>query len=312
MAYYTNDQIEEARSIDLLTYLQMYEPTELIHIRGDTYCTREHDSLKISNGKWYWWSRGFGASSALDYLIKVQGMKFIDAMKILTDGAKAPSFYTKMESDSRIVENKRLLLPERSGTTREITRYLTGRGIDRDLIEACIHREVLFESLPYHNCVFVGHDQKGIARYACYRSTNHLKMMGDVAGSDKRFSFRNSVSGSKLHVFESPIDMLSYMTVDKLQNRRWLAEPMISLGGVYMPNKDPAKRKLPVALQNILSDHPEVATIALHLDNDSAGKAAAWSIEGLLRDKYNVSYEPPLRGKDCNDYLMHIRRWMTN
>lgn len=174
MSYYTKEQIEWARSVDLLTYLQTYEPTELVHIRGDTYCSREHDSLKISNGKWYWWSRGFGASSALDYLIKVQGMKFTDAMKILTDGAKAPSFLSKMESDSGIVENKRLLLPERSETTREITRYLSGRGIDRNLIEACIHREVLFESLPYHNCVFIGHDEKGIVRYGCYRSTNDL------------------------------------------------------------------------------------------------------------------------------------------
>lgn len=74
MAYYTKEQIEQARQIDLLTYLQRYEPTELIHIRGDTYCTREHDSLKISNGKWYWWSRGFGGASALDYLMKVRGL----------------------------------------------------------------------------------------------------------------------------------------------------------------------------------------------------------------------------------------------
>ncbi len=51
MAYYTEEQIRQARSMDLLTYLQIYEPTELIHVRGNTYCTREHDSLKISNGK---------------------------------------------------------------------------------------------------------------------------------------------------------------------------------------------------------------------------------------------------------------------
>ena len=66
MPYYTEKQIEHARSIDLLTYLQTYEPTELIHVRGNTYCTREHDSLKISNGKWMWWSKGFGGNSALD------------------------------------------------------------------------------------------------------------------------------------------------------------------------------------------------------------------------------------------------------
>ena len=103
--YYSEKQIEKARAMDLLTYLQTYEPTELVHLRGNTYCTREHDSLKISNGKWMWWSRGFGGATALDYLIKVKGLSFTDAMKILTEGANAPSFYTKMKSDSRIVEN---------------------------------------------------------------------------------------------------------------------------------------------------------------------------------------------------------------
>ena len=83
----TEEQIRQARSIDLLTYLQTYEPTELVHVRGDTFCTREHDSLKISasKGKWMWWSRGFGGSSALDYLIKVKGFPFIQAMQILTE-----------------------------------------------------------------------------------------------------------------------------------------------------------------------------------------------------------------------------------
>ena len=85
MPYYTEEQILKARSIDLLTYLQTYEPTELVHVRGNTYCTRDHDSLKISNGKWMWWSRGFGGSSALDYLIKVKGLQFMDAMQILTN-----------------------------------------------------------------------------------------------------------------------------------------------------------------------------------------------------------------------------------
>ena len=61
--------IEQARQMDLLSYLQTYEPSNLQRVAGNVYCTREHDSLKISNGKWYWWSRGFGGVSALDYLI---------------------------------------------------------------------------------------------------------------------------------------------------------------------------------------------------------------------------------------------------
>ena len=306
MAFYKEEQIRQARSMDLLTYLQTYEPTELVHVGGNTYCIREHDSFKISNGKWYWWSRGFGGRSALDYLTKVKGLNFTDAMKILTDGAKAPS---KMESDSRIVENKRLLMPEKSETNDHIIRYLTGRGIDENLIDACIRRGVLYETELYHNCVFIGHDENGIARYGCYRSTNDMKMMGDLAGSDKRYSFRTNSEGNDLHVFESPIDLLSYMTLTNLKTGSWLAEPMLSLGGVYKPSDDPTKRRLPVALQNMLENHPEVTTVHLHLDNDTAGRAAACNIEDQLKNRYNVHLEFPPRGKDCNDYLMYMRKY---
>jgi hypothetical protein len=74
MAYVTPEQIEQAKQMDLLTYLQNFEPQELVQFSGDVYTTRTHDSLKISNGKWCWWSHGIGGRSALDYLIKVRGM----------------------------------------------------------------------------------------------------------------------------------------------------------------------------------------------------------------------------------------------
>ena len=77
--YYSKEEIEKAREIDLLTYLRLNEPENLVRLNGDAYCTRQHDSLKISNGKWMWWSRGFGGSSALDYLTKVKGVSFSDA-----------------------------------------------------------------------------------------------------------------------------------------------------------------------------------------------------------------------------------------
>lgn len=73
MPYVDPQTVEKAREMDLLTYLQNYEPNELVRLSDGTYCTRTHDSLKISNGKWMWWSRGFGGYSALDYLIKVKG-----------------------------------------------------------------------------------------------------------------------------------------------------------------------------------------------------------------------------------------------
>ena len=87
MGYVTPEQITQAKELDLLTYLQRFDPQELVHVSGSTYCTREHDSLKISNGKWNWFSRGIGGKTALDYLIKVQGFSFTQAVETLVGRA---------------------------------------------------------------------------------------------------------------------------------------------------------------------------------------------------------------------------------
>ena len=51
MPYIPPEVVAKAKEMDLLTYLKNYEPGELVHFGGNTYCTRIHDSLKISNGK---------------------------------------------------------------------------------------------------------------------------------------------------------------------------------------------------------------------------------------------------------------------
>ena len=48
--YVPPEAIEKARSVDLLTYLKTYEPYELVRCGNNVYCTKSHDSLKISNG----------------------------------------------------------------------------------------------------------------------------------------------------------------------------------------------------------------------------------------------------------------------
>ena len=309
MPYYTEEQIMKVRSIDLLTYLQTYEPTELVHVRGNTYCTREHDSLKISNGKWMWWSRGFGGNSALDYLIKVKGMPFMDAMKILLNedpmiNHSEDTRWNNPDSD----KERKLLLPERSKTNIEVIKYLSGRGIDRDVIHSCIDEGLLYESLPYHNCIFVGFNELGNAAYAFYRATTGERLMGEAAGSNKRYSFRIDCAGSTLHVFESAIDLLSYATIMKMRTGEWRAEPMLSLGGVYAPSSSNKQSKLPIALEKMMQNQAQINTIALHLDNDFAGRNAAAAIATKLEERYVIRDEPPPYGKDCNDYLQHMIR----
>ena len=130
--------------------------------------------------------------------------------------------------------------------------------------------------------------------------------MGEAAGSDKRSSFRIDRASSTIHVFESAIDLLSYATLMKMKTGNWRAETMVSLGGVYAPSPNKPMSKIPAALDNALQNHPEVKIIALHLDNDNAGRAAALSIIEQLKVRYEIRDEPPPVGKDCNDYLMHV------
>ncbi len=87
MPYIPPSVVQEIKWMDLLTYLKNYEPYELVHFSGNTYTTRTHDSLKISNGKWMWWSQRTGGRSALDYLIKVRGYSFLEAVELLAERA---------------------------------------------------------------------------------------------------------------------------------------------------------------------------------------------------------------------------------
>ena len=78
---------------------------------------------------------------------------------ILDTEGKNPSFFDRQRQNRPVIQTeKRLLLPKKSSSNDQIIRYLTGRGIDREVIEGCIREGLLYESLPYHNCIFVGYD----------------------------------------------------------------------------------------------------------------------------------------------------------
>ena len=301
MPFIPPETIERARQMDLLTYLQTFEPDELVHIGGNHYCTREHDSLKISNGKWYWFSRGFGGYNALDYLIKVKEVPFMEAVERIA-GQAAYLTPTRVDS-SKPKREKILLLPKSYRWATKAYNYLRSRGIDGDLIDYCIQTGRLYESLPYHNVVFVGLDRYNKPRYANLRGINS-DFVGEATGSDKRFSFNIPAQNSTtLHLFESAIDLLSYATLVKRNGGYWQQDHLVSLAGVYKPKENLQESSLPLTLTRYLSEYPNIKQITLRLDNDKAGGYMAKALVALLSDKYEVSVQPPPCGKDYNDYL---------
>lgn len=305
MPYVAPEQIKRAKQIDLLTYLQHYEPQELVHFSGNVYTTRSHDSLKISNGKWCWWSRGIGGRSALDYLIKVRGMTLPEAVMRI-DGHVPP-----VPSKAREPAGpRRLLLPEKNKSNDRAAAYLKGRGIHGTLIDYCIQTRRLYESRYRHNAVFVGFDPQGIPRYGALRGTCGSRFIGDASGSDKRFSFSIPArdKSTKLRLLESAIDLLSYGTLELLSGRDWRRENCLSLAGIYRPKKNMEESTPPAALIQYLKDYPQITEIALHLDNDAPGRLAAKTIKALLPSTYAITNEPPQRGKDYNNCLRIVLR----
>lgn len=298
MGYVTPDEIAKAKEVDLLTWLRYSAPQELVRVAPGTYCTREHDSLKISNGKWHWFSRGIGGKTALDYLIKVQDYPFTLAVETIIGRSASlppPSSAPKPQAP------RELLLPEPYSNNNSVVRYLMGRGIHPIIIDYCLSHRLLYESRPYHNAVFLGYDTQGKARYAALRSTKG-SYKGEATGSDKRYSFSiaKDTGVECVHVFESAIDLMSYATLTHLAGRDWKQDALLSLAGVYKQKREAV---VPVSLSRFLTDHPGVSVVHLHLDNDEVGRDAAKGIMAGLRDRCEVWNEPPGQGKDVNELL---------
>lgn len=301
MPYIDPEVIQRARRVDLLDYLRANEPYELVRISGNLYTTKTHDSLKISNGKWMWWSRGIGGVNALDYLVKVKGMSFLEAVECLSGRLLAS--YTPPPPAPK-TEKKELCLPERNKDNRRVWAYLRSRGIEKDVLRYCMDKGLLYESVPHHNAVFVGYDDRGKAQYGSYRAANRHRIMGECTGSNKAFSFRIfGQETEEVHVFEAAIDLLSFASWCALTGKDWRGMSLLSLGGVAASSTEAGKKKVPAALTNFLERKGGTRRITLHLDNDEAGRLATKQIVEALSDRYEVIDDPAPRGKDYNDFL---------
>ena len=293
--YVPQESINKAKEMDLLTYLMNYEPYNLKKESSNSYCTVDHDSLKISNGMWFWFSRGFGGKSALDYLIKVKGYTLPQAVERINGRTieKSPVFYSQSTP-------KTLQMPTLSEKTNKVFAYLVSRGINTEIINYCIEKKLILETQKYHNAAFVGYDENGRMKYANLRGINS-DFKGEVYGSDKKYAFKicESHAPQRLRVFESAIDLLSHISLQIMSGRDWSKDAYLSLGGVSVNAQE-----LPMPLSYFLEMHKDINTIYLHLDNDEAGKKATGNLINQLYNKYRVIVQMPVLGKDINDNLM--------
>ena len=316
MGWVTKGQIERARQISVLEYVLAYEAGNIKRV-GNGYRLKDHESLAISEKGFYWHSRGVGGKTALDYLTDVRGYGLVEAVSMLTgerpqerpdwmdmQPAGIAAKLKEKTPDQKTTpgarappQNTAFTMPIRYKDNNRVIAYLQSRGIDRDLVMNCIQRGVLFESFPYHSCVFIGKDERGKARYAALRGTT-TNFKRDADGSDKRYGFvllpGNQGSGD-VAAFESPVDCLSHQSLCKHGFIPSYDGWRLSLGGTSI-----------VALEHFIKMHPEVTHCLICTDNDAAGDRAAVNLAAM--PGITSVRLPPLVGSDWNDALLSMQK----
>lgn len=181
--------VRETDLPELLTHLG-YQVRQI----GRYHTTAEMDSLRIKERRtWFRYSQNIGGD-AITFLQQFHGKNFPEAVEYLLNfqGKARDSPVKTMPFEKRDEPPKAFTLPPRNEDDRRVFAYLRKRGIAPQVIRQFMNSGLLYEDAIHHNCVFVGRDSIGQAKYAGLRGTydrDGKGFRGDVTGSDKNVGF---------------------------------------------------------------------------------------------------------------------------
>lgn len=293
MEEYTREQIQRADDTDLYVFLS--GRGEQFKRCGKEYRWLRHDSVMINKSEWYRFSQNKGGH-AIDFMKEFYGLSFAEAVKELLgeEGVGETNRRTAKEDAGRQkvcpIPLPGLELPERNESCEIARKYLIEqRKLSEWLIDQMIAKGDIYESKNYHNVVFVGRDKEQNPRYAAMRGTDEKRYRGEAKGSEKAYGFGYIGTDEKLFVFESPIDLLSYITAVP---EDWEKHSYISLGGLSEK-----------AMKRMYTEYPHIHSIYLCLDNDEPGNERCRQFVSLIPEELSVYRLEPVK-KDWNECLV--------
>lgn len=293
MEEYTREQIQRADDTDLYVFLS--GRGEQFKRCGKEYRWLRHDSVMINKNEWYRFSQNKGGY-AIDFMKEFYGLSFAEAVKELLgeEGVGETNRRTAKEDAGRQrvcpIPLPGLELPERNESCEIARKYLIEqRKLSEHLVDQMIEKGDIYESKAYHNVVFVGRDKEQNPRYAAMRGTDENRYRGEAKGSEKAYGFGHVGTDEKLFVFESPIDLLSYITAVP---EEWEKHSYISLGGLSEK-----------AMKRMYTEYPHIHSIYLCLDNDEPGNERCRQFVSLIPEGLSVYRLEPVK-KDWNECLV--------
>lgn len=178
MAHLEEDIIERAKNTDMIALLESEEGFSFKSTYGEReFKCIEHNSLVVNGNRrrWYWNSRQVGGNNAIDYLVKIRGMNFRDAVLHLV-GEREQTVYAPIKKpvteNVSISKPVRFVLPEQAHfpdgrrNYSNIIAYLNkGRGIDMNIINTLIASGKIYQGVQYNGLHIVGYNDEGMAFY---------------------------------------------------------------------------------------------------------------------------------------------------
>lgn len=303
MGQFTDEEIMIAKSVDLVDLAgDVMIP---LRKKGNYYQVEGMSSAMIFNrASWCRFSRGEGGST-IDFLMYFKNMEFKEAVTYLLNYAgyikidvpeqrsKTKELLKRLTNKQENTEKKPFILPDRSDTSKRVYAYLTkNRRLSKNIVQHWMKENLMYESLPYHNIVFLGKNPEGEVKFASQRGTadyggKTFKL--DVRGNDKTFGVNIVKAESKeINVYEAAIDAMSDMDFRNDYKTNILALGMVSDG----------------PLEKLLDHYNHIQTVSICLDNDMPGRVAAKKMaRKYVLAGYEVYVRLPPFGKDYNAFL---------
>ena len=289
---FTDEQKRRANAMDLEDYL-LRRGERLLPSGRDERLDMDR-SITIRGSEWFDHEAQQGGR-AIDFVRMHDGCSFQEAVTKLLNGEQGQMF--QQTEERKAAPPKIFVLPPAHHSMRRVYAYLMQqRHIDRDIITYFARSGTLYEDAEYHNAVFVGTDEHGVARHAQKRSTNSqgkaFKL--NVEGSDARYSFHHLGMDGELYVFEAPIDLLSYLTMNP---EDWQRHSYVACCGTsYEP------------VRWMLTQMASPEAVYLCLDSDQTGQRACERMAELIHTEFCIPTQqltPEL--KDWNEDLCALQ-----
>ena len=283
----TAEEKERAASVDLEEFL--WQRGEKLLPSGREKRLASDRSITIRGSEWYDHEEHQGGN-AISFVRKHYGLSYPEAVEELL-GRRSGQTYPVAQSTK--TPPKAFELPQANRDMRRVFAYLVKhRHIHHSVVTHFARARLLYEDAKYHNCVFVGRDERGIPRHAHKRSCNSTgkAFRQNVEGSDPRYSFHHRGTDGRLFVFEAPIDLLSYLT---LHPENWQAHSYVACCGTSA-----------IPALSMLERMSAPEEVYLCLDNDQAGEKGSLRMAEQIAEQFNIASDRLLpEHKDWNDDL---------